>query len=352
MAPSEVDAINRRNYQNIEDYLDFKLETYHNPGGEGYFRITIKPNQKALELPVLRKDIVFCVDASRSIGSMTFRELQKGITWCIGRLRPEDRFNLVGFETKDTKFVQGLTLATPDAKQGAMQLLGRFRAEGLTNIYAALVPISQIGGGYNHPFIILLVSDGRPNRGVLDSSKIINDMTENIKVNSSIFALGVGGKTNGYLLDLLTIRNKGRSFLAPGTDEVDYQVRQLFNRVADPLMINVDYRFSGDIGASVYPERLPDLYRNGDLELVGRMNGEKSITLGVSGQFTDVQRHALFTRSFPEQDNGGPEIEKRYAWYQIIERMCKEGQSPALAAELDRVAQNHGVPKPDYANLP
>ena len=349
LAPDEVEAIQSKNIQDIEQYLDFHLETYHDASGQGYFRITIAPNSKALELPVLRKDIVFAVDASESIGNLTFPRLQDGVEYCIQRLRPYDRFNLVGFETDVTKFAEGLVPATDANKVAALRVLKRFRKSGRTNIYQALVPISQVGGGFNHPFVVLLFSDGRPNVGITDSRKIINDMSDQLKVNSSVFALGIGNKKNPYLLDLLAMSNKGQAFFADSDREVEHAVEQVYNRVSDPLMINVDY--TGELGADVLPRRLPDLYRNGALELVGRMGNEKRIVLRLVGQFGVGQRAAMWVQDYPAKDNGTVRVAERFGYfriYQIIREMTERGETEALRRELRETSQLFGIPVPYY----
>jgi von Willebrand factor type A domain len=354
LAKDELKTIENKEYVDIEQYLDCSMQTWHNKSGQGYFRILIKPNKKALELPVLRKDVVFALDASTSMGSTTMRELRKGIEYCILKLRPEDRFNLIGFETKVTRFTDVLAPANEGNKTAAIRMLSRFRNSGRTDIYSSLVPISLLGGKKNHPFVILLFSDGRPTMGEQNSRKIINDMTTNIAINSSVFALGAGSsrkKINRYLLDLIASRNKGTATFASDYKDVLWHVQEFYKKVSDPLMINVDYLFSGNVGNKTLPTRLPDLYRDGSLEFVGLMGEEREVKIYITGQFSDTRRQATFTLVYPQEDNGTPQVATRYGYhkiYELISIMCAEGETPERLRQLRELSKRYRIPVPYY----
>lgn len=335
----------------IDEYLDIRLDVYHAPGEEsGFFRLRLVPNHQSGKLRVMRKDVAFVLDCSRSMGSRGLRESKDGLRDAILSLRETDRFNVLGFKTTVSQFADGLVPASMANKGAALRFVDDLSASGRTNIYMSLIPISQAGGGEDHPFIVFLCSDGLPTYGVTDSRRIINDMTAQIKPNSSIFVAGVGKRQNTYLLDMLARRNKGFANFSTEIADIQSVVRNTFAEVQDPLLINVRLDFQEQaIAETTYPRRVPDLYRTGKIDLYGRYTTEKTLTVHFTGRFEDKPRDAVISLPFPETDHNDPSIAAQWArnkLYELVGIQCEQGDSPALTEEIRRLNRTYALKIP------
>lgn len=342
------DRIRAKGFQPIDEYLSITLDTYHAPGdSQGFFRLRFAPNRASTKLRVMRKDTAFVLDCSRSMARLTFRQAQDGLRDCVLSLREEDRFNVIGFKHDVDQFADGLVPATMANKGAALRYIDELSPSGRTNIYESLIPISQVGGGEDHPFIVFLTSDGRPTFGVTDSRRIINDMTTRIKPHSSIYAVGVGTRRNEYLLDMLARRNKGFTVFTDGRQETQTAILDAFSALQDPLLINVKVDFQDErIAGTVCPRRVPDLFRSGHIDLFGRYDDPEALTLRFTGRFQQEPHDAVIRLPFPQQDTGTAEIAATWARnrvYELVGVQVEQGDQPDLQQEIRRLVSAYGL---------
>ena len=339
-------------YFSLNQFLSVELFVYHVPGDpKGYFLVRIRPNERSKELPVMSKDIVFVLDASASMGRRTLSQLKTGLKLCLVELREDDLFNVVGFKRNIIQYQPGLVPANPLNIQEAIDFVDELEPSGRTDIYNSLKPISRLARGADHPFIILLFSDGRPNVGVVDSRSIINDLSANLKVNSSIFAFGAGGGMNKYLLDLLSYRNKGFVKFSQDFGRIVDQIESMDNAISDPLLINLSGDYSNISLYDVFPKTLPDLYRGGEILIYGRYTDQEKFSFRIIGEARSERKEFVIELDFPEEDNGPATLPQLWAFrkiYDIIGQMSLQGETPDLLQEIRRISETYDVKTPYY----
>ncbi|MBZ0255469.1 VWA domain-containing protein, partial [bacterium] len=174
----------------LDDLLDVELKTYHHIGGDGYFMLRIRPKGADDRLRVLPKDVVFVLDASKSMGSRRLRTIKNEVNELLGRMRGADRFNVVGFKGRVDLFTDTLAPVNPETTKLAREFLVDLDSSGHTDIYRSMEPLVKLGVERARPLIILLFSDGRPSVGVINSRKIINNLTQYRGPSTSIFCVG------------------------------------------------------------------------------------------------------------------------------------------------------------------
>lgn len=336
-------------YVQLDDLLDVQLFTYHHLGGEGYFMIQIRPIAQDDRLRVLPKDVVFVLDASGSMGSRRIDTIKSEIKGLIQRLRPEDRFNVVGFKQDIKKYTRTLAPATDEFKRAAWQFLSPLEASGRTDIYASLQPLVQLGTERARPLVMLLYSDGRPTMGVVDSRKIINNLAMFRGPSTSIFCVGTGDKLNRYLLDMLAFRNRGMVAFEQDRSDLPSVMQSVFGYIEDPVLLKVQANFEGVDMNEVYPKKLPDLYLKGELKIWGRMKNESNISVRIVGEAFDEKKEMIKQLPIPEMDNATYEIARQWAFhkaYDLIGRMVEEGEKPELIEEIRNISRTYRIGTP------
>ncbi len=341
-----------KEYISLDQFLSVELFVYHAPGDpKGYFMVRIRPNEKSKQLPVMNKDIIFVLDASGSMGRRTLAALKSGLKICLSKLREDDFFNVIGFKRDVIRFQEGLQPAIPARIQESLGFVDELEPSGRTDIYGSLEPISQLARGADHPFIIMLFSDGRPNVGVVDSREIINDLSSNLRVNSSIFAFGAGGNVNRYLLDLLSYRNKGFVEFSEDFQLMADRIEGMFQTLSDPLLINLTGDYGNVPEEDIYPKTLPDLYRGGEILIFGRYTNQKKFSLRIAGEARSQQKEFVIELDIPEKDNGPANLPQLWAFrkiYDLIGFMCQHGESEDRLLEIQQISQSYDVRTPYY----
>ncbi len=80
--------------------MGISLLTYRpDPAQPGYFVLLASPtlNKAAKPFP---KDVVFVMDTSGSMSGEKIEQARKALKYCIDTLNPEDRFDVVRFNTE------------------------------------------------------------------------------------------------------------------------------------------------------------------------------------------------------------------------------------------------------------
>jgi uncharacterized protein YegL len=333
----------------IDDLVEIELYTYHHIGGDGYFMIRIKPKAVDERLKILHKDIIFVLDASGSMGRLRINHVKNGIRQALDRLRPEDRFNIVGFKEEVRFFVDDFVAATNENKEKAADFIAPLSASGKTDIYSSLEPLVQMETGRARPLIVLMFSDGRPNVGLIDSRKIINNLSQYRGPNTSIFSIGTGEDINRYLLDMLTFRNRGLVWFEPDRKEVPDLTQNVFRYLENPVLMRIQASFANVNDTEVYPKILPDLYLNGELKLWGKLHGETEIPLRLVGEAFDEKKDIVINLPVPKFDNGTFEVAREWARskiYHTAGKMVYEGEKQEYLDEINFLTKTYRVQTP------
>ncbi|MBN2328394.1 MAG: VWA domain-containing protein [Candidatus Omnitrophica bacterium] len=336
-------------FVNLDDLLRVDLQTYHHIGGDGYFMIRIRPTAADERLRVLPKDVVFVVDASASMGRRRMGVILEELEKLIYRLRPQDRFNVVGFKQRVRKFTDALAPVTEDNREAAKRFIRPLEASGKTDIYTSLEPLVQLGTERARPLTLFLVSDGRPTVGVVNSRKIINNLTRHQGPSTSIFCLGSGDRINRYLLDMLAFRNRGLVAFEQDRSDLPPVIQSLYRYIEDPILLQTSADFLGVDETEVYPKHLPHLYLRGEIRIWGRLQDEKKFTFRLVGEAFDEQKEIVLDLTVPEHDNGTYEIARQWAFhkiYHIVGRMVDEGERPEFLEQIRFLSRTYRIVTP------
>lgn len=345
----------KKRFVQLDDLLDVRMFTYHHIGGDGYFRLQIRPkSEDDRRLRILPKDILLAMDVSASMGRLRTRVLKEQLVNILGRLRPRDRFNIIGFRDEVERFTNTLAPVNEETLEGAEKFIGLLEASGKTDIYTSLQPLVQLGTARARPLILLLFSDGRPTVGVVSSRQIINNLSRFLGPSTSIFCVGTGGELNRYLLDMLAFRNRGLVAFEQDREQLPMVVQSVFGYIEDPVLLRIRADFDHINEATIYPKTLPDLYLRGELNIWGRLEQEEKVVLRLVGEAYDELKEMIVELPVPEIDNGTYEIARNWAYhkaYHIVGQMVAEGEKPDLLNEIRHISRTYNIVTPYSQHL-
>ncbi|MFH1742684.1 MAG: VWA domain-containing protein, partial [bacterium] len=349
--PAEEQAKNAMldKYVRLDDLMDVEIVTYREKPGQGYFLLKIRPKAESDRLRPLPKDVIFVLDASASMGRRTLEIIKEMIKESLREMSEADRFNVVGFKSRVEMLSEGMQKASPLAIAESWSFIDTLTASGKTDIYASLEPLMTMGTERARPFLLFLYSDGRPTLGVKDSRAIINRLSEQRGPSTSVYAVGAGDRVNQYLLDFLAFRNRGAICFVESRGDVQQEGLAFFRALRNPLLLRVNADFGTVDGSQVYPQELPDLYQNAELQIWGRFSNEKDLTVRLVGEAFDEQKEMLVRLEIPEQDSGGPDIAKGWALhkiYDLISTIVQHGEQPNILSEINRLSRQYGIVTP------
>ena len=248
-----------------------------------YFKVMFSPRH---ELQTVPKDFVVLIDASGSIG----RDRIKSIRSAAGEIlrsatNSGDRFNLVAFRDRYSYAFRSWQECSGESFARADKWLANVAAHGRTDVFATISSVLTLPRDPARPLIALVVTDGEANSGISSTAEILSRFTALNDGLISVYMYGVKSSANRELIDLLTRGNRGESFVFGGSRwRAGSGIEGLSERFRDPVLSDLRVVFSSGTQAEAYPRRLRNLYRNGTLELMGRVKaGTGEVAFSIKG---------------------------------------------------------------------
>jgi uncharacterized protein YegL len=247
-------------FEPIEAMLDLALQVFRpaDEPGRMYFELRIR-RKDASRMPALPRDVLLMQDCSESMTQRKLNNCREGLMGILRGLGPEDRLELVAFREEVETCFGGFRPADPLAKARATAFIDRMEARGKTDVYASLDALMRMPRDPGRPLLCVLITDGRPTAGLVDSSEIIETFTRSNQGEVSMFALGGGTQVNRFLLDLLSYRNRGDARVVERRQDIPDALAAVAREISRPVMINLRYHFSGLPEEHIVPETLTHL---------------------------------------------------------------------------------------------
>jgi len=349
-APAETFPLRERRelvqkYPSLDDVLDIELTTYDPPDERGYFLIRIS-TKRGGQIETMPKEIVFVIDASKSIREAKLEQCKVGLERCLAELNPEDLFNVIAFKESPTVFRSTSVRPTSANVRAATGFIKALKPSGETDVYSAIAPLVRIRKPETHPYNIFLVSDGKPTSGMVDSRAIINNLTRQNELKASIVTFGGGTEVNVYLLDLLAYLNKGRSYVADRVYSIDNDMPGFYRTIKDPILIDLRANYANIDEVEIYPKVMPDFYLGSEILVSGRYGETKVFSMRLTGTVNGQKKELVFKREFAEADKGGDEIARMWAFkkiYKLIADVCQQGATPQLVEQIRSLSQRYEI---------
>ncbi len=339
-------------FTDLKEYIISEILTYEDPETrEKYFQINMKVGKDNQELKTIPKEIVFLIDCSKSTTEKRFREFKEGLEYSLQNLNPDDAFNILAFKKFIIDFSPESVSPTPENIQNALKFVDRLSLGTRTDAYNALLK-SISRPMVRNPSYIIFLSDGYPTQGITEPSQIIHEVSDTNASRRSIFGFSGGTNVNRYLLDFITYKNRGWSEYSYRSHQIGRYLSALYDKIRDPLLVNVRYHASGLDEEQIYPKLLPDFFRNVEFSLFGRYDDEDEFVLQLVGDVKGKVTEYLVEADLNNAPSGDESIAKNWAFnkiYELIGQLRESQDNTALLDEIEALSRRYKIKTP-YLN--
>ena len=208
--------------------------------------------------------MVFVIDQTGSQGGAPIAQAKQTMRYCIANLNPGDTFQLLGFNTDVYPCFQKPVQATPANIQKALAYLKPLEGNGGTDILKATDYALKIPNDPNRPRIVCFMTDGY----VGNDAEILKYVREH-RGTVRMFPFGVGNTVNRYLIDGMAREGRGVSEYALLNEDGKKLAARFYDRVANPVLLDVKTDWQGLPVAEVFPKIVPDVYESGPVVFNG-----------------------------------------------------------------------------------
>ncbi len=342
--------------EHLDDDFEYRVTVYQpgvdgRPAGRdaaGYFRVDITAKRSLRKLKAIPKDVIFLVDTSSSIAHDWVRETRQGIKDSLGSLNDGDRFNIVLFKESVEIFSQErIVSVNAETLAAASRFIDEARSGGMTDVNLALSRLLVRDVAQERAYYIVLVTDGQPTRGVLDTRDIINLITRDNDLTASIYCVGIGHRQNPVLLNYLAYRNKGLAFYATKQSEARTLLRDLTSRLRYPLVKDVAVHVAGLQIEDVFPHQLANFHQGETLSVFGRFDQADRFTMNMTGRNGAQPVAFQFTRDLRDETRGPAAIARDWGFWKLhhlYSQMLQVDDNTAIKDQIEQLRQQFDLP--------
>lgn len=304
-----------------------------------YFRVDILPKTTLRRLHTMPKDVVILIDISGSVQQTWVDQINRGVRDGLNSLNKGDRFNICFFSESPVFFnPDQIVPYTEESLSEAIQFLSDRKSKGMTDVNRALSRLLVRDLAVERVYDLILVSDGIPTRGVMDTRELINLITRDNDNVASIYCIGVSNRQNRSLLEFLAYRNKGYCVFVPDEFHVATAIRDLMSRLRYPIMKDVRLTSMGVDPEDVYPQHLPNLHQGERFVIFGRYDQPREFTMRLVGHNGRRVLDLTFTKDLKFAEPGDKQMAFDWAFWKLhhlYSEMIRHGQSERIKEDIE-----------------
>jgi Ca-activated chloride channel family protein len=216
----------------------------------------------------LPREVIFVIDNSGSMGGTSIVQAKASLIYALGRLQPNDRFNVIRFDhTMDVLFPNSVPA---DRKHvgNATAFVGALRAEGGTEMVPAMraALTDHTTDDANTVRQVVFLTDG----AIGNEQQLFEAITA-MRGRSRVFMVGIGSAPNTFLMTRAAELGRGAFTHIGSVEQVEERMRGLFSKLENPAVTGLTAKFS-DATADMTPAAIPDVYRDEPLILAAKID--------------------------------------------------------------------------------
>lgn len=311
-------------------------------GNQEHLLLTLNPPLTNKNKYSPNREIIFIQDISGSMGGEPLRQSKIGLEMAIKRLKPSDKFNIVLFNDRYLSYAENPVLATAKERDKAIRYVRRLNSYGGTEMYPALkYALKNFRAEKSVLKQLIFLTDG----AVTQESKLFSLINRELKT-ARLFTIGIGSAPNSFFMSRAAELGRGSHIYIGDMDEISNRMTDLFGKIENPVITDLELILPKGFVAEVYPNPLPDLYAGDPLSIAIRGKNASGIAkvIGKIGNQKWVARVTL------DQGSDQIGIAKLWAREKIsnlernrISLSPNASQKVDIDSELLQTALNYGL---------
>ncbi|MBR0852330.1 marine proteobacterial sortase target protein [Bradyrhizobium diazoefficiens] len=239
------------------------------------------PNAEQATQKPLPREVVFVIDNSGSMGGTSMEQAKASLLYALGRLQPNDRFNVIRFDdTMDVLFSTSVPADPPHLGE-ALGFVNGLQARGGTEMVPAMrAALTDRLGDTNMVRQVVFLTDG----AIGNEQQLFETITA-MRGRSRVFMVGIGSAPNTHLMTRAAELGRGAFTHIGSVEQVEERMRGLFAKLENPAVTGLTAKFS-EAKADVTPAIIPDVYRDEPLVLAARLD-KLAGSLEIKGRVGD-----------------------------------------------------------------
>lgn len=304
--------------------------------GDRYVQLLLMPPRDLSQAQVLPRELILIVDTSGSMAGSSIQQAQASALMALDQLKPEDRFNLIQFDSVTRTLFKQAMPATHFYLEEARRTVNGMRASGGTEMRPALESAFKHPPSESHLQQMVFVTDG----SVGNETELLNLIYHQLG-EARLFTVAIGSAPNRFFLRRAAEFGRG-SFTEIATgNQVTERMKVLLSKLENPLVSDLTIDWPQPVEA--FPENIPDLYWGEPLLVTAKLPPwtlGNDLLIRVSGKSAGkswVRDLALKPASNTHQQEGMPVLAQRFGREKIAfleDQLHQSGDTEEARAQI------------------
>ncbi len=320
------------------------LLTYEN-GQDIYAQLMLLPPRDGALAPAHR-EVIFVIDTSGSMAGASMDQARAALRAGLEALDPDDRFNLVQFNSTTESLFAAPVPGTPANLREARSWIRSLEADGGTDMAPALrralapTGAGTPGSGTGQDLLrqVVFITDG----AVGNERELLLEVADRLG-DSRLFTVSIGSAPNGWFMRKAAELGRGHHTHIGRPEDVGQTMADLWTYIRLPAIRDLCIDWGGQ--AEYYPEVLPDLYAGQPLWVVARLQHKPDL-VSLCGTLND---QAWTFDAWPRLEDGSDMLATLWARKKVEslqEGMMFGADTDQARQEIVQVALAHDLLTP------
>lgn len=235
-------------------------------GGDPHYLLMVLPPSGETDAGAsVPREMVLVIDTSGSMHGVSIEQAKNALLLALGDLRPQDRFNVIQFNSHTEALFEASVPASVENVSFARGWVARLQADGGTEMRPALLRALDGHAPETHLKQIVFITDG----SVGNETELFS-LIESGLGDARLFTVGIGSAPNGWFMRKAAEAGRGTFTIVSALHEVDEKMQRLFGKLKEPQVTDIRVTWPG-ADAEAYPARVPDLYAGEPVVVTARL---------------------------------------------------------------------------------
>ncbi|MCI0516847.1 MAG: marine proteobacterial sortase target protein [Woeseiaceae bacterium] len=314
-------------------------------GGQPHLLLMmIPPNDASIAMPGVARETIFVIDTSGSMHGTSMEQARKALELALGGLRPEDRFNVIQFNSVTHALFRVSVPATLENIARARSYVQNLGADGGTEMRPALELALHSPAAETHLRQVVFITDGS-----VGNEEELFSVIEAGLGNARLFTVGIGSAPNGWFMRKAAEAGRGTYTYVSALHEIDEKMGRLFRKLESPQLTDIRIQWPSGVTVDAYPATVADLYLGEPIVVKARLSGEPRDNSQVSVSGNSASGGWSRTIDLDETTDGSPGIAAIWARARIellLDGVQRGADADSVRqAVIDTALQHHLVSK-------
>jgi Ca-activated chloride channel family protein len=225
----------------------------------------------------MAREVIFVIDTSGSMAGTSIIQAKAALKLAVSRLTPNDRFNIIQFNSITKQLFPQAMAVEPRSIQRARSYVDGLQADGGTEMLPAVVQ------ALSHQEVrallrqVIFITDG-----LIGNEEALLETLNQLIDQSRLFTVGIGSAPNGHFMRKAAQHGRGTFTYIGTAQEVQDKMNRLFVKLEQPAFLNLALEASTEGTWDLLPTPLPDVYA-GEPLMVAFRTASPPAQLTVSG---------------------------------------------------------------------